>query len=125
MATQTSTPDLSNLRQLVSLAEYDASQLASGKKSAATALRKKLSSASKEITKLRAQALAFQKSIPTKSRKAKAAEPEPVAAVDGGECDEVEECTDGLDKLELVRDPPKMITAPKKKRGRKPKKVLA
>ena len=73
MSTQ---PDLSKLTTLVQACAYDANALANGNKSAATQLRKKLSQIAKETATLRAQALAYQKQIPTRSRAKKVA-PEP------------------------------------------------
>jgi len=70
-------PDITKLSTLIQACAYDANALANGNKSAATHLRKKLSQISKESTALRAQALAFQKSIQTKSRAKKPAVVEP------------------------------------------------
>ena len=72
--TSTTPPNIDKLLELVNACAYDANALSKGTKSGATALRKKLSQISKECTRLRGQALMYQKSIPTKTRKKKVVE---------------------------------------------------
>lgn len=116
----TTPPDLTKLTMLIRACQYDADALSNNNKSAATALRKKLSNISKEVTKLRASALAFQKSIPTKSR-AKKPEILEVEEVTPAELeDDFEE--DIPEPLELEREMTKVpvrTRKPRKSRGKR------
>ena len=75
MTSEVKVPDMTKLNELVTACSYDVTQLGFGNKTAATSMRKKLSQISKECLSLRAGALKYQKSLPTKTRKPKKEEP--------------------------------------------------
>lgn len=99
------------LKQLVAATEYDLNNLlGKNTKVSATRLRAQLMQASKLCNQLRKDVLAYQKSMPTKSRKAK-------LQVETGD---TEAESDEQPEPEEVQAPP---PSPKKKtRGRKAKK---
>lgn len=107
--TEAQSPDMTNLSGLVDACRYDTNALANGHKASATALRKKLSLITKECSKLRSQALAYQKSLKS-TRKAKTVV-EPVESEP-----DIEELVDDVEQLDITPAPP-----PKKKRGRRKK----
>ena len=77
--TETTAPSLAELKAIVAACDFDIQALAGGSKASAAQARKKLSMISKMCAELRRDCLAYQKSLPTRSRARtiKAPEPEP------------------------------------------------